>query len=101
MEILYGVKSEDVDAVAEAVEAALGVQLQPRESSFLGEYWRGRVDGVKLTVQGAREPEPEGELHEPAFAGYGVLVYAEGPSAVPGVAGLQTPVGVVELLREN
>ncbi|HLU28244.1 MAG TPA: hypothetical protein VKZ65_07375 [Glycomyces sp.] len=99
MEILYGVESEELDAVAEALEVSLGERFQPRESSYLGDYWQGRSASSKIRVVSQRDAH--GEAQEPEFGGYGVLVYVEGPSAVPGVDGLETPAGGVRLLRER
>ena len=75
----------------------LGRDLQERESSFYGDYWIARFDGIEVRV--VPQIDPSGDPQEEEFVDYGILVYLDSPAAVEGIAGLRTESGVIELLR--
>lgn len=98
VENLYGVKGDDTEAVAAALAAAIGHPLEARDSSFFGDYWAADFgDDVQIRV--LPQTDPSGDLQEEDFPDYRVIVYIDGEISVEGIAGLQTPAGVIELLR--
>ncbi|WP_155830408.1 hypothetical protein [Glycomyces tenuis] len=98
MEILYGIRTDDPFPVAKALQSSLGRQFEGRESTYKGDYWLSDEGGAKITV--LEWMSPEGDVHEPDFPDYKVLIRVEGSTPVQGIAGLETPVGVIEQLRE-
>jgi hypothetical protein len=99
MQNLYGVKAGDPERVAAALEGVLGGALQGRDSEFYGDYWLFENDDTELRV--VQQPDPAGELFEEAFPDHKVLIYLDSDIPVEGIAGLATPSGVIELLRES
>lgn len=99
---LYGSQGHSLKATAHAVSDALDVDLELRESSYKGgEYYYGATtEGFKVTVENNWEDE-EGELVEPEWPSFKILIYTEmltadgerTMSAVPHV----TPLRIEEL----
>lgn len=100
VENLYGVKGGDAEAVAAALEAVIGHPLRGRDSSFYGDYWAADF-GEDVQIRVIPQVDPSGDLQEEAFGDYQVMIYVDGEISVEGIAGLPTPSGVVELLRER
>lgn len=73
---LYGFKHADLEAAREAVESTLGLQLLAHDSGYLGGlYYRlgeGREESFELA---SNFRDSEGELREPEFSDFGVLLY--------------------------
>lgn len=99
MHILYGVKSAETAAVAAALSDLLDEPLHERESSYLGDYWLGRVGDSKVKV--VEQPDPGGEPLDEAFGEYRVLIYVDGSTPVPRFSGLAVADDVIVLLREK
>ncbi|WP_335991791.1 hypothetical protein [Glycomyces sp. MUSA5-2] len=98
VENLYGVKGGDAEAVAAALEPVIGHRFEGRDSSFYGDYWAADFgDDVQIRV--IPQVDPSGDLQVEDFPEYQVLIYIDGTISVDGIAGLQTPAGVIELLR--
>lgn len=97
MKKLYGVKAGTPAEVASALERVLGHALQERDSSFYGDYWLAEFGETELRV--VSRSDPAGELFEESFPDYQVLILLDTDDRIEGIAGLQTPGGVVEQLR--
>ncbi len=49
---LYSTAQPDIDEVTRQVAAALRISLQPRHSSYLGDYYKGEPeDDISLRIQ--------------------------------------------------
>ena len=103
--IRYGWRTDDIEAVARQLEAALVIEFEPRDSLYLGEYYswppfpRGRDVRADLSLQSNFFDEIDQELAYPQHADYGVLLHAsnlpdewnERILALPGTEVLRTP----------
>lgn len=97
---LYGVSGMELAEVARILGGLLGVRLEERESSYRGGvYFRGELatDGeVLVQLNWADE---DGELAEPEFPEFVILVYVNSVSAE--MAGSISTSGKLSLLREE
>ena len=72
----YGWKARQIDDVAGALAACLGVELEPRHSLYYGDYYGwNEPDGGELILQ-ENFPEDDGELTAPEYADYPVFLFA-------------------------
>jgi hypothetical protein len=77
MFFLFGAKGTPLGRVAEEFGAALGVEMESRDSAYKGgEYYLGISKGRKVSVE-SNWMDEEGEMAEPEFRDYDVLVYIE------------------------
>lgn len=73
---LYGFVESRLESVKAAVESALAVTLEMRDSSYLGVYFRCDLrNGGELILQTNRD-EASDEWAEDAFQKYPTLLYA-------------------------
>ena len=75
---VFGVRGVSLGRCASAIGGLLDVNLTERESDYLGCYLAGSGSDFKVRV--VRQPDPEGELLEPAYPDYGVIIYIDGTS---------------------
>jgi hypothetical protein len=94
---LYGVKKVAVAQVGQAVSSVLSVELEQRESDYLGIYLSGMAGSTKVRIVG--RPDPEGEPFEREFPEWDVLIYLDGPDVFPSLGGLELEGGVIRALR--
>lgn len=77
--VLFGSSELDIERCRALVGQALGVAFEERESSFVGEYFlAGLPSGEHFELRPNRDAE--GELAEPDFSAFAVLLYANGTS---------------------
>lgn len=74
---LYGLVGTDVEEIKPRIERALGIELEPHDSFFIGEYYLGRlIDKESLTLRNNTDPL-DGEPVETAFPETSVLIYID------------------------
>lgn len=104
---LWGFHGDDIEAVREEVERALGVTMRLHESESIGPYFHGRLaePEADLTLRPNLDPDadedtdPDEALAEPDFPDHGVLLYVEHPAeAVPATGKLAALGAFGELL---
>ena len=96
--VLYGVSGAAMARVGEIVSSALSVELAQRESDYLGVYLNGVIGSAKVRI--VVQPDPEGELLEPDFPEWDILVYLDGPDELPALDKLKFKGGIIKILRE-
>lgn len=73
---LYGFARDDLDAIRESVEDALGIRFAPHESSFIGDYYLYEHDGECFTLRPNIDPI-DNEPFERDFPTIGSLLFVE------------------------
>jgi hypothetical protein len=71
---LFGWPDGDIDHVRDAVEKALGIDLEPHESSYWGVYYRSGLPGVE-NFELRRNRDAENELTEPEHSSFHTLLF--------------------------
>jgi hypothetical protein len=72
---LYGCRNGDIDSLAKQVMRILDVVLEPRNSSFLGDYYRFRNgNGESFVLQENYNPEMD-DWMELEFTEFSILFY--------------------------
>lgn len=97
--LLYGVRSSDLDAVAEALESRLGCRFEERESDYLGVYRLARINLTEIKVMSWLDEDDEPV--EAGFDGYETLVYVTTEEDFQPLDGTPVAGGVLELLRDE
>ena len=101
----YGWRTWDIDSVARTIESALSIELQPRDSLYLGEYYlwppfpRDQPSEAELTLLPNFFDDIDQELTYPEHPEHGVMLDVNGvPSewtevivGLPGVEVLREP----------
>jgi hypothetical protein len=101
----YGWRTQDIDAVARALAATLGIEFEPHDSLYLGDYylWPPFLGGEERPAELSLQPnffdEIDQELAYPEYPDHGVLLDAsnvpddwnERILALPGTEVLRTP----------
>lgn len=105
---LWGFLSEDVEAVREEVERALGVAFRMHESASIGPYYFAELDDPESDLilrpnldAGFDEDadDPDDAYAEPDFPDFGVLLYVERKTeGRPGGGRLAALAGSAQLL---
>ena len=85
---IYGFAHNDLEAARRAIETALSIRLETRDSTYTGNYFCGDVPSGP-SVQVRRNVDPLFQLESdparerfshPWHAAYGVLVFVHGPA---------------------
>jgi hypothetical protein len=80
----YLFRSDDMDAVAEALGRALGVRATTRESEFLGGRYKSLEDDMRSEIDlFTNFNSAENDWHEPQFKEYGLVLWLDYPGAEP------------------
>jgi hypothetical protein len=48
--VTFGTTADNIDIMADILKTALGLSLEPRHSSYLGEHYRLRADRIRGTL---------------------------------------------------
>jgi hypothetical protein len=73
--VLFGSSELDIESCRALVERALGIAFEGHDSGFIGEYYlAGLPGGENFELRANRDAE--GELVEPEFSSFPVLLYA-------------------------
>ena len=106
---IYGFEYNDIDRARVAVEQALGIRLQVRDSRYVGEYYQGAIpSGASLQLRRNTDPmhdeqsDPSNErFAEPEFQTFALLLYVSGLGADTILQILQQRVTELSLLRRG
>lgn len=90
-----------------AVEAAVGVQFEPHDSLYLGEYWLAKLPGQDASLKIRPNVDPMWQVgdpqHErfayPEYAGHDLILEAYGQS--PAVSETLRSLAVLRFLRQD
>jgi hypothetical protein len=95
-ELLFGLRTGDVQEVASVLAGRLGCSFAARESDYFGEYFLAHTGhgDVKIVAQ----PAPDGEPLEEDFEEYQVLVYSPDGEGELDLHGIQVGQGAIERL---
>jgi len=81
--MLFGSRDHSREALTALVASSTGAVFQPHDSSYWGVYECGEWNGVELKVLDNFEDQ-EGELLEPEFEQFPVLVLIDAPDDLAG-----------------
>jgi hypothetical protein len=84
---LFGIGGVAIGDCALSIGMLLQVELNQRESDYLGCYMVG--SGADFKIKLVEQPDPEGELIEPGYPDLGILIYLDGESDFPQVDGYE------------
>ncbi len=71
---IYGAEAGDIEKIRNALEDVLLIRLDPRESSYMGEYFLGNLDDEEFQLRRNSDPI-DGESIEKALPKNGILLY--------------------------
>jgi hypothetical protein len=74
---LYAVPANNLEDARSAVEAILGVALAPHESSYIGDYYLGKLNDEDYQLRKNLDPI-DGESVEGSLPSTGILLYVNG-----------------------
>jgi hypothetical protein len=97
--LLYGARTSDVNAVADALQARLGCEFEERDSDYLGAYRLARLELTEIKVMSALDPDSE--PLEAEFDAYQTLVYVTTQEEFEALDAMPVPGGALELLRDE
>jgi len=82
---VFGLRGVPLERCASEIGELLGIDMEERESDYLGRYFLG--EGSDFKVQVVRQPDPDGEPLEPEHSNYDVIIYVDGGSRFDSVEG--------------
>ena len=74
---LYGFKVKDINIAKEIVENALSIQMEGRDSDFVGDYFMFKSDEGEEFVIKENYDEDEGAFREPDYQYSPILLYID------------------------